>query len=105
MAYDEKFRAHGPGLLLLEECTRGLLNDPLVTRADSCSYRETGVMAEFWAERREVADVVIGLRGRSFVLAAVVAVRRLRQVTRKLLEGARDKFRPATTGRKRRLRV
>jgi CelD/BcsL family acetyltransferase involved in cellulose biosynthesis len=105
MAYDEMFRAHGPGLLLLEECTRGLLNDPLLTTADSCSYREIGIMTEFWAERRELADVVVAFRGRSFVLACVVAIRRLRHGIRKLLTSTRNRLRSAMMNLWRRLRL
>lgn len=104
MAYDENFRAYGPGLLLLDACTRDLLANPLVTRTDSCNDGEIGIMTEFWSERRELADLLIGMRGRSPAFVCVVTVTRLRHRGRDLLRTARDRLRSAMTYRKWRAR-
>ncbi len=86
-AYDETFRACAPGLLLHQEITNGFLADPGLSAVDSCNHHDTGHMAEFWAGRREVSDLIVDVRPRRTVLFGLVSAVELAQ--RRLREAAR----------------
>lgn len=59
-AYDEAFGDFSPGMLLLEDYTKALLEDPQVGAVDSCAFDAASYMST-WMERRRVADVWIGV--------------------------------------------
>lgn len=61
IAYDEAFAAFSPGMLLMIEATKMLLDDPNVTDADSCAVPNHSMMNRVWAERRHHLTIVIGL--------------------------------------------
>jgi Acetyltransferase (GNAT) domain len=61
IAYDEAFAAYSPGMLLIIEATKMLLDDPNVTDADSCAIPDHPMMDRVWAERRQHQTIVIGL--------------------------------------------
>lgn len=87
-AYDEALRACAPGLLLHQEVTSRLLADPALHMVDSCNHHDTGHMAEFWAGRREVSDLIVDARPRRSTLfglisATELAHRRLREAARR----------------------
>jgi CelD/BcsL family acetyltransferase involved in cellulose biosynthesis len=74
-AYDETLRAYAPGFLLHREVTSDLLADPDLSRVDSCNHDDTGHMAEFWAGRRDVSDLLVDVRPHrtmAFALASTV---------------------------------
>ena len=97
-AYDEAHRAFAPGLLLHQEVTNRFLADPALHAIDSCNHHDTGHMAEFWAGRREVSDLIITVRPQrslAFGLVSTVEIahRRLRAMARRmraLLQAARQ---------------
>jgi CelD/BcsL family acetyltransferase involved in cellulose biosynthesis len=60
--YDEAFQEFSPGMLLLEEYTREFLSDRSIACVNSCAYDDKGFMSA-WAERQEVAQVCISVRG------------------------------------------
>jgi CelD/BcsL family acetyltransferase involved in cellulose biosynthesis len=61
ISYDEAFSAYSPGMLLMIEATKMLLDDPNVTNADSCAVPNHKMMDRVWAERRQLQTIVIGL--------------------------------------------
>jgi CelD/BcsL family acetyltransferase involved in cellulose biosynthesis len=63
IAYDEAFAEYSPGILLIEDYSAKLLSDRGIDFTDSCSYGESGFMAELWTERQEVVDVVFHAGG------------------------------------------
>lgn len=86
-AYDEELRACAPGLLLHLEVTEGFLADPELSAVDSCNHHDTGHMAEFWAGRRAVSDLIIDVRPRRTVLFELISG--VEAARRRLLEAAR----------------
>lgn len=89
-AYDESLRRYAPGLLLLDAYTRHLLDCPSVKRVDSCNRRDRGVMSEFWAERREVEDLLIGTPRGASAFALVSAVFWCRYQGKTIVRTCRD---------------
>ncbi len=61
IAYDEDFSAFSPGMLLMIEATKMLLDDPNVANADSCAVPNHPMMDRVWAQRRQLQTIVIGL--------------------------------------------
>ncbi len=61
IAYDEAYSAYSPGMLLMIEATKMLLDDPNVTNADSCAIPNHPMMDRVWAERRQLQTIIIGL--------------------------------------------
>ena len=61
IAYDEAFSTFSPGMLLMIEATKMLLDDPNVMTADSCAVQGHPMMDRVWAERRQLQTIVIGL--------------------------------------------
>ncbi|MCF6368753.1 GNAT family N-acetyltransferase [Rhizobium halophilum] len=60
-AYDETFRRHSPGKLLMMKLTEWHLNDANILRTDSCAIPNHPIMSRFWREREEMGTLVIGL--------------------------------------------
>ncbi len=90
-AFDETLRSCGPGLVMLQDYTKFLLGDPTLAVVDSCNRRDTGIMAEFWAERRAVKDVLLCTGRNPFVFSMVAIVARVRYFIRPKLRSVRDK--------------
>jgi hypothetical protein len=61
IAFDEAYAAYSPGMLLMIEATRMLIDDPNVERADSCAAPDHPMMDRVWSERRRIETLVIGL--------------------------------------------
>ncbi|NJR13568.1 MAG: GNAT family N-acetyltransferase [Phyllobacteriaceae bacterium] len=61
IAYDEAYSAFSPGMLLMIEATRLLIDDPNVTDADSCAVPDHPMMNRVWSGRRPMETIVIGL--------------------------------------------
>jgi CelD/BcsL family acetyltransferase involved in cellulose biosynthesis len=94
IAYDESFARYSPGVQLLMETTQELLDDPNITRADSCATADHPMINHVWRERLALADQLISVgpqqRG-AFALAgalerarraAIAGVKRLRDLVR-----------------------
>ena len=60
-AYQENYAACSPGVLLMAEVTKSLLDDPNVEIADSCTVPDHPVLSRMWMERRPLGTMVIGL--------------------------------------------
>jgi CelD/BcsL family acetyltransferase involved in cellulose biosynthesis len=60
-AYDEKYAAYSPGVLLMLDVTRTHLDDPNIEATDSCAVENHPIMSRLWTERRPVGTIVIGL--------------------------------------------
>jgi hypothetical protein len=56
IAYDERFARFSPGVQLLIDLTRGLLDDSNVARADSCATAGHPMIDHIWRERLALAD-------------------------------------------------
>jgi hypothetical protein len=76
IAYDERFARCSPGVQLLLDVTQALLDDPGVTRADSCATADHPMIDHVWRERLAVADRLVGAGG-AFTLA--LTLERLRR--------------------------
>lgn len=71
-AYDEEFRSCAPGLLLLKDLTDVFWSDENLKMIDSCNHRDDGYMAEFWKDRRSVADILLDVRPRTTPVAWII---------------------------------
>lgn len=69
IAFDEAYAAFSPGMLLMIEATRMLIDDPNVERADSCAVPDHPMMDRIWSERRRIETLVIGLGAEKDALA------------------------------------
>jgi CelD/BcsL family acetyltransferase involved in cellulose biosynthesis len=94
IAYDESFARYSPGVQLLMEATQELLDDPNVTRADSCATAGHPMIDHIWRERLALADQLMSVgpqqRGAFAVAgalerarrAAIAGLKRLRDLVR-----------------------
>lgn len=80
MAYDQTFRRHAPGLLLMHRLT-GRLIEGGVTRFDSCSAPDQEPISRLWQDRREFVDCSVAIGGplRRGVFRALCAGQKLRR--------------------------
>ncbi|MEJ5080079.1 MULTISPECIES: type IV secretion system effector crotonyl transferase BspF [unclassified Ochrobactrum] len=60
-AYDETLAAYSPGMLLMIEVVKNHLEDPNITRTDSCAVPDHPVMSRLFKERETIETLVIGL--------------------------------------------
>jgi CelD/BcsL family acetyltransferase involved in cellulose biosynthesis len=72
IAYDETLAKLGPGMLLLERCTRGFLADPTLARVDSCSYDRNGFISKMWPDHMATADLLFDARRGGSVVTTVL---------------------------------
>lgn len=94
VAYDEAHAAFSPGMLLMIEATRFLIEDPNVSLADSCAVPDHPMMDRVWSERRMLETLVIGLGPDKDRVARQAANQiDLYQRTRKAARGLRDRVR------------
>jgi CelD/BcsL family acetyltransferase involved in cellulose biosynthesis len=95
IAYDESFARYSPGVQLLMETTQELLDDPNITRADSCATAGHPMIDHIWRERLALADQLMSVgpqqRG-AFAFAgalerarraAIAGLKKLRDLLRK----------------------
>lgn len=60
-AYDERYAAFSPGVLLLIEVTIQHLEDPNIELTDSCAVPDHPVASRLWRERKPIGTLMIGL--------------------------------------------
>ena len=76
IAYDPDYARYSPGALLVDKVTEELFAIPGIESINSCSDG-TGFMAQLWAGRRPMADLLINVGpGRSAAFALEVVRRR-----------------------------
>jgi CelD/BcsL family acetyltransferase involved in cellulose biosynthesis len=61
IAYDEHFARASPGVQLVADVTQALLDDPMLTRADSCATADHPMIDHIWRERLPLADRLIAV--------------------------------------------
>jgi hypothetical protein len=61
VAYDEAFAQASPGMQILLDVTRELLDDPRIERADSCATENHPMIDHVWRERLLVADRLVNI--------------------------------------------
>ena len=61
IAYDERFARFSPGVELLLDVTRELLDDPSIIRADSCADENHPMIDHIWRERLVLADRLVSV--------------------------------------------
>ena len=59
IAYDEMLAAYSPGVLLILELTRKILNEKLFDMVDSCAIANHPMIDRIWRERVAIEDLVI----------------------------------------------
>jgi CelD/BcsL family acetyltransferase involved in cellulose biosynthesis len=59
IAYDESFARFSPGVQHMLGLTQAMLDDPGITRADSCATADHPMIDHIWHERLVVADVLL----------------------------------------------
>ena len=91
IAYDESYARFSPGVQILLDVTQALLDDPAVTRADSCATADHPMIDHVWRERLVLADRLVCVgpgRSLSFTLACgLEALRRAAIGSAKALRG------------------
>lgn len=88
IAFDAKFAKFSPGILLVDKVTEELFGLPGIDVIDSCSV-ETGFMAQLWAGRRQMVDLLVDVgpkKSLPFILEAqrLIGYRRLRELRDRL---------------------
>ena len=88
-AFDADYAKYSLGALLIDKVTEELFDGPLIETIDSCSV-ESGFMAQLWAGRRAMVDLLIDARPGTSIHLALEAwrLRGYRQ-----LRDLRDRFR------------
>ena len=61
IAYDERFARFSPGVELLLDVTRELLDDPSIVCADSCADENHPMIDHIWRERLVLADRLVSV--------------------------------------------
>jgi CelD/BcsL family acetyltransferase involved in cellulose biosynthesis len=85
IAYDEAFARFSPGVQLLVQATRALLDDSDIAQADSCANPNHPMIDHVWRERAALADRLMQLQPRhGFAVAAL-----LETVRRAAIAGAK----------------
>jgi CelD/BcsL family acetyltransferase involved in cellulose biosynthesis len=94
IAYDETAARASPGVQLLLDVTKVLLDDPKIARADSCATANHPMIDHVWRERLVLADRLIQVgRGSSAAFALASAGETLRRGTIATAKCARDLLR------------
>jgi hypothetical protein len=94
IAFDETHAAASPGMQLMIEATKFLIDDPNIERADSCAVPDHSMMDRIWSARAPVETLVIGLGpDRDRQARAALAQLQIRQQTRSAARSLRDKVR------------
>jgi hypothetical protein len=94
IAHDENFARASPGVQLLIDVTRTLLDDARIARADSCATADHPMIDHVWRERLAMADLLFeaGGGGRAaFGLAC--ALESLRRAGIAVAKAGRGRFR------------
>ena len=94
IAYDEGFARFSPGVQLLLDVTQTVLDDPTITRADSCATADHPMIDRIWRERLTLTDRLL-LSGPGTSLRFALASR-LESLRRTAIGGAkalRDRLR------------
>ncbi|KQS64427.1 hypothetical protein ASG39_10670 [Rhizobium sp. Leaf371] len=92
--YDETYARYSPGKLLLHALTEWHLDDPNITKSDSCAVPDHPIMSRFWKEREEMGTLVIGLRAnRDRDVRQVATQLHLYRNTRNMARLLREKMR------------
>jgi CelD/BcsL family acetyltransferase involved in cellulose biosynthesis len=91
IAYDERYARFSPGVQLLRDLTRRLLDDAAVTRADSCATADHPMIDHIWRERLPLADLLIltGSQG-AFRFPVACGLESLRRLAIATAKGLRD---------------
>ena len=97
IAYDEAFARYSPGVLLILDATKSILEDQAIALVDSCAIPDHPMIDHIWRERIRMCDVLIGRPGmRWFLFRAMVAA----EQGRCRLRAAAKVFYHRFTGRK-----
>ncbi len=92
--YDEAYARFSPGKLLMSALTGWHLDDPNITRTDSCTQDDHPIMSRFWKEREKMGTLVIGLQAnRDRDMRQAAAQLHLYRNTRNMAKMLRDKIR------------
>lgn len=62
IAFDETFSKYSPGVLLVLDVTRRLIEDKNITRVDSCAVADHPMINKIWRERLVVSDLMVAAR-------------------------------------------
>jgi Acetyltransferase (GNAT) domain len=84
IAYDERFARFSPGVQLLLEATRELLDEPAREHADSCATANHPMIDHVWRERLLLTDRLMRIgpdATRAFELAGALEGLRRRAIT------------------------
>jgi CelD/BcsL family acetyltransferase involved in cellulose biosynthesis len=79
LGIDERFAKYSPGVQLTLELTRHLCADPAIASADSTASPDHPMINPIWRNRFAIGDVLIPLRPRDPVVAAIHAALLARQ--------------------------
>lgn len=94
-AYNEAYASFSPGKLLAMKVTEWNLDDPNISRSDSCAVPDHPIMSRFWKEREDMGTLIIGLKPSADrdvrqVAAQLHLYRNTRQIARMLRQKLRS---------------
>jgi hypothetical protein len=94
IAYDEGFARLSPGVQLLLDVTQTVLDDPAITRADSCATADHPMIDHIWRERLTLTDrLLCGGPGTSLRFALACRLESLRLAAIGGAKALRDRLR------------
>jgi CelD/BcsL family acetyltransferase involved in cellulose biosynthesis len=94
IAYDERFARASPGVQLLVDATRAMLEDPHLERADSCATADHPMIDHIWRERVALGDLLFCARACGTARFGVArTAETLRRAATSILRAARKALR------------
>ena len=93
LGIDERFAKFSPGVQLTLDLTRHLCADAVLVTADSTASAHHPMINPIWRGRMRIGDVIIPLRPRDPVVAAIHAVMKMRHGLRELARRAVHRIR------------
>ncbi len=95
IAYDEGFARFSPGVQLLLDASRDLLDDSSIARCDSCATAGHPMIDHIWRERLPLADLLVRPGSQNVVAFALAhALEHARRAAITALKRLRDSLRP-----------
>jgi len=97
--FDERYAKYSPGMLTVMDVTRGIIADPTIRFADSCTDAGHPLMSHVWSDTAETVDVLVDLepggsdRGFALAVATEGARRRGRAAAKRLYHAVRNRLR------------
>ena len=79
MAFDEAYAARSPGVLMMIDATRHMIDDPAVGRVDSLADPGHAMIESLWGEKVAMSHTMVSLKGGDARFAVAMVLERARE--------------------------